>query len=126
MGTVSMAMATPERLVRIFSKWLAPTFDLCTKAGCKYKYIQHGIEKWKEAEMRPKGKQSVFSISLNVLIGSVLFAFVLSTLGISPVSAEASLGTISVGGSNPYAVAVNPITNKIYVANYWQGECGNC
>ena len=38
-------------------------------------------------------------------------------LAVQPLQAQTVTTTIS-AGTSPYAVAVNPVTNKIYVANY--------
>src|ERR1700689_4036770 len=44
-------------------------------------------------------------------------AILVASISGSPAHAQVAIITVAVG-SEPYGIAVNPVTNKIYVANY--------
>ena len=64
----------------------------------------------KKVRFRRIGRPSCFIIAF-------IIAFMLFPFGVTLVKAETVTASL-VAGTNPYAVAVNPMTNKIYVANY--------
>ena len=63
--------------------------------------------------IRSTGRPSLFSGNL---LASMLTLVLLMLSGAGALLAQTVTATLGVG-SQPYAVAVNPVTNKIYVAN---------
>ena len=50
-------------------------------------------------------------------LSCVTLCFVLCSL-LVVAAAQASITTVATGGTNPFGIAVNPVTNKVYISNY--------